>query len=61
MEHRRHSHWGQGLIVSLGPILPVSGLQAEVMWPDLPALSGSAAVEHCPAMELMLVKEGMRD
>ena len=61
MEHRRHKHWGQGLVVSMGPILPVSGLQAVVMWPDLPARSGSSAVEHCPVLELVLVKEAKRD
>jgi hypothetical protein len=55
--HHRYLHWGHGLVVSVGPVLPVSGLQAMVMWPDLRDSPGTGGPEHCPMAELKVVGE----
>ena len=54
--HRDCPHWGYGLLISYGPIMPVSGQVAVVLWPSIPKMSVQPAVDYYPISDLEIVR-----
>jgi hypothetical protein len=52
VRHNDYHDWGLGIVISKGPVWPISGESVTVMWPENPDEELFGLVEHYPILSL---------